>query len=43
MNHIGKLIGLKDSIFNLYLDYEIEDLRSLWFNGKFKEVTALVQ
>jgi hypothetical protein len=42
MNHIRKIIGLKDPIFNLYAEYEIEDIRSIWFMGKIKEITAIL-
>jgi hypothetical protein len=42
-NHIGKVLGLKNGIFKIYTNGEVEDLRSVWFHGDFDQVTAIYQ
>jgi hypothetical protein len=40
-NHIGKVIGMKGALFDIYAEYSIESLRSMWFNGEFESITAV--
>jgi hypothetical protein len=42
-NHIGKVLDLKNGIFKIYTNGEVEDLRSVWFHGDFDQVTAIYQ
>jgi 5-formaminoimidazole-4-carboxamide-1-beta-D-ribofuranosyl 5'-monophosphate synthetase len=41
-NHIEKIV-MQNAIFNLYVDYIIENFWSMWFNGKFQYITAIYQ
>jgi hypothetical protein len=34
-NHVGKVLGLKNGIFRINTNGEIEDLRSVWNHGDF--------
>jgi hypothetical protein len=42
-NHIGKVLGLKNSIFQIYTNGEIEVLMSVWFHGDFDQITGIYQ
>jgi hypothetical protein len=42
-NHIGKVLGLKNGIFRIYLNGEVEDLRSVWYHCDFDQIIAIYQ
>jgi hypothetical protein len=42
-NHIGKVLDLKNGIFKLFTDVELEEFRSVWYLGMADNITSVYQ